>query len=85
MINETKDALCPECMADAHWDYQEQYELHGRRFTERALVCSENCGWFGPCVLFQWIGNEPMKLLQPRFPADPFDGAVPMLPPQVKP
>lgn len=78
MINETDDPLCPQCHAEAWWDFQDAYELHGRRFTERALTCSVNCGWYGPVVLFPWLGNKPLPFLKPRLPKHPFDDTVPM-------
>ena len=78
MINETDNPLCPHCHAEADWDFQDVYQLHGRTFTERTLTCSVNCGWYGPVVLFPWRGNKTMPFAKPHHPKHPGDGTVPM-------
>jgi hypothetical protein len=80
------DARCPECIGETAWELYDTYVLQGHVFCERAQVCIDNCGWTGGVVaLFPSRNNPIMDCWKPKMGADPFDGAVPMLPPEVKP
>lgn len=76
-----RNPLCPICGHEAQWDYQDDVEIGGQYFTERALVCVYECEWSSTVVLFRRrdpSDNQRLMGLGPALPADPFDGAVPM-------